>query len=123
MTSVYVSLRIPANLMAGIPTGPTRGGRSGYIRRAIAYFQATRRGELRIPIPREAELSTLQFIVRELNQIGVNLNQATMMLHLCEQGRDGRSGPPTEQEMRDLHRKLSSLSRRVEDVVRFWNLK
>jgi len=68
-------------------------------------------------IPKDADLHALQWLVRELNKIGVNLNQATMMLHLAERGEEL---PPTPEEMRLLHRQIASMARRIERVVRYW---
>lgn len=113
--SEVVRVRLSPAMKAALPGG--RGKQSAFIRKAVAHFIETRDGTKRLPIPREAELQTMQWLLRELNAIGVNLNQAVMMLHLAEQGRDS---PPSADEIRTLHRQLIGMARQVESVVSYW---
>lgn len=113
--SEVVRLRISSHLKDALPT--TKGKRSAFIRKAINHFLDTRQGANKYPIPHEAELQAMLRLVRELNSIGGNLNQAVMMLHLTEQG---RGEPPTAEEVCILHQQLSNCARRITTVVRYW---
>jgi len=108
-------VRVTPELKAALPV--QKGKQSAFIRKAVKHFLETQQGALRIPIPREAELQTMQWLLVEMNKIGVNLNQAVMLLHLAEQGRDL---PPSAEEIRILHRQIVAYSKRLEGIIRYW---